>query len=98
MVERNARPVRHAFTLIELLVVIAIIALLISLLLPALGAARGVAQQVACGANLRGLVQAQSMYMNENKGQYAGVNTALPAALPCLATRRRRPPPRSRTG
>jgi prepilin-type N-terminal cleavage/methylation domain-containing protein/prepilin-type processing-associated H-X9-DG protein len=75
MVERNARPVRHAFTLIELLVVIAIIALLISLLLPALGAARGVAQQVACGANLRGLVQAQSMYMNENKGQYAGVNT-----------------------
>ncbi len=58
---------RRAFTLIELLVVIAIIALLISILLPALASARRNARATACGASLRGIGQAFTLYNNDNK-------------------------------
>jgi prepilin-type N-terminal cleavage/methylation domain-containing protein len=50
------------FTLIELLIVIAIIALLISILLPVLQAARNEGTKTLCQANLREIMNANSMY------------------------------------
>ncbi|QQE10002.1 prepilin-type N-terminal cleavage/methylation domain-containing protein [Planctomycetota bacterium] len=54
------------FTLIELLVVISIIALIIAILLPALGAAKRAAQSTQCLSNLRGIVQAFTIYNYDN--------------------------------
>lgn len=58
---------RWGFTLIELLVVIAIIAILVALLLPALKGARESGRAGVCGSNLRGVIQALTMYADENR-------------------------------
>ncbi len=56
---------RTGFTLIELLVVTAIIAMLISILLPALGQAKEQAKAARCVANVRSLMLATNMYLQD---------------------------------
>jgi prepilin-type N-terminal cleavage/methylation domain-containing protein/prepilin-type processing-associated H-X9-DG protein len=62
------RRARRAFTLIELLVVIAIIAILAALLLPSLRSARERATMAKCASNMRQILMALQMYVNDNDG------------------------------
>ncbi len=61
---------RRAFTLVELLVVIGIIAVLIGVLLPTLSNARESANRTKCLSNMRQIVIAFTMYLNDNDGRF----------------------------
>jgi len=58
---------KRAFTLIELLVVIAIIAILAALLLPVLSAAKRRAKAIECLNNMRQIVLAAKLYLDDNR-------------------------------
>ncbi|HBS29478.1 MAG TPA: hypothetical protein DEB06_08530 [Phycisphaerales bacterium] len=70
MLKTLSRKRTGGFTLIELLVVIAIIALLIGILLPALSRARKNAQQIKCGTQVRGVMQAMLNWAQDNKNKF----------------------------
>ncbi len=61
---------RQAFTLIELLVVIAIIALLAAILFPVFAQAREKARQSQCLSNLRQVVLAAQMYLQDYEERF----------------------------
>lgn len=58
-----------AFTLIEVLVVLSIITLILAILLPVLRASREEAKTIKCLANLRSILQASGMYVDDQEGR-----------------------------
>ena len=57
----------RAFTLIELLVVIAVIGILAAILLPALARSKAVSKRIHCVGNVRQLVLAAHLYVDDNQ-------------------------------
>lgn len=63
----------RAFTLVELLVVIAVLALLLSVLLPSLGRAQRAGRSVQCLGNIRSLLMAHVLYVQDHDGCFVDV-------------------------
>jgi prepilin-type N-terminal cleavage/methylation domain-containing protein/prepilin-type processing-associated H-X9-DG protein len=70
-----AKPTRNGFTLIELLVVIAIIAILAAILFPVFSKAREKARQTSCMNNVRQLMIAVQMHMQDSNNKFPSRDT-----------------------
>jgi prepilin-type N-terminal cleavage/methylation domain-containing protein/prepilin-type processing-associated H-X9-DG protein len=68
-------PRKSAFTLIELLVVIAIIAILAAILFPVFAKAREKARQASCESNLKEIVLADLMYVQDYDERFPQTTT-----------------------
>ena len=68
--EVTARNARRGFNLIELLVVIAIIAILAAILFPVFAKAREAARKTSCVSNLKQLITATQLYVQDHDGLY----------------------------
>lgn len=66
----TCREQKYAFTLIELLTVIAIIGILAAIIIPVTGRVRDSARTTRCASNLRQLMQATTLFANDNRGIY----------------------------
>jgi prepilin-type processing-associated H-X9-DG protein/prepilin-type N-terminal cleavage/methylation domain-containing protein len=77
---------RGAFTLVELMVVIAILVALVSILVPVVARARKQANNLKCLANLRGLGQAYTSYINANKHPPAWIDPTADPLNPWACT------------
>lgn len=73
---------RRGFTLIELLVVIAIIAILAAILFPVFARAREAARKTACTSNVKQLMTAELMYVQDYDETYQNSYTDLSKAIP----------------
>ena len=60
---------KRGFTMVELMIVIAIIAVLASIIMPKMSQNRAKTQLEACKVNLRNIVIAINLYMNDNQNQ-----------------------------
>jgi prepilin-type N-terminal cleavage/methylation domain-containing protein len=77
----------RAFTLIELLVVIAIIAILGAILFPVFAQAREKARQTTCASNLRQIVLATQMYLQDyDETFFPALLASGQAGAPCRTT------------
>ncbi len=70
---------RRGFTLIELLVVIAIIAILAAILFPVFARAREKARQSNCLSNVKQIMTAIKMYIQDYDGTFPAVRVGAPA-------------------
>src|SRR2546429_6085388 len=79
------RKAQSGFTLVELTIVIAIIAILIGLLLPAVQRVREAANEHATIGTLRAFGTAQSLFREDNNGEYSSSfdRLGLAGTFPC---------------
>ncbi|HEY9250439.1 MAG TPA: prepilin-type N-terminal cleavage/methylation domain-containing protein [Rariglobus sp.] len=69
---KNTRRLQKGFTLIELLTVIAIIGILAAIIIPTVGTVQEKARRTADGSNVRQIVQACSIFANDNSEKFPG--------------------------
>jgi len=79
--DNEVSMMRRGFTLIELLVVIAIIAILAAILFPVFARAREKARQTSCLSNIKEIVLAQMMYIQDYDEKFQSWSEGCPGGI-----------------